>query len=123
MEPGAPAVVAEVRALVGDIEGAAVKQALGFHSANTLTPEAAYEPIEDKVTLALGRLADFEPFVPETPITLDISFKHYRPVEVLGYLRIVERIDSHTIRFRGQDMPEISDFRNFVLSYDSNAQP
>ncbi len=56
-------------------------------------------------------------------MTFDVSFKHYRPVEVLAYLRLIERTDSHSIRFQGQDMIEVSDFLSFVLNYDSYAQP
>ena len=123
MISGDDEVVDEVRALVGDIEGAAVKRALGFHSAETLTPDAAYALIGERVEAALGRVEEFEPYELESPIELEVSFKHYRPVEVLGYLRVVERIDSHTIRFRGEDMLEVSDFVNFILNYDSNAQP
>jgi D-amino peptidase len=29
----------------------------------------------------------------------EVSFKNYRPVELLGYLPNVQRIDSHTVRF------------------------
>lgn len=123
MISGDDAAVAEVRAVVGDVEGAVVKEHLGFHSAKTMTPEAAYRLIAEKVALALGRLDDFKPYRLTTPVTLDMSFKHYRPVEVLAYLPIVERTASHSIRFRGRDMLEVSDFRMFVLSYDSNAQP
>ena len=123
MISGDDVVIEEVRSLVGDIEGAAVKKALGFHSAETLTPEAAYELIGQRVEAALGRVEEFEPYKLKSPIELEVSFKHYRPVEVLGYLRAVERIGSHTIRFRGEDMLEVSDFMNFVLNYDSNAQP
>ncbi len=123
MVSGDDAAVAEVQSLVGDIEGAVVKKNLGFHSAETLTPEASYELIKQKAKTALGRLGDFKPYRVETPVTLDVSFKHYRPVEVLTYLRLIERTDSHSIRFRGQDLIEVSDFLRFVLSYDSNAQP
>ena len=123
MVSGDDQVVAEVGARVGDLEGAVVKKALGFHSAETMTPEAAYELIGEKVGAALARLQDFRPYELESPVVLEVSFKHYRPVEVLGYLKLVERIDSHTIRFRGADMIEVSDFLNFVLNYDSNAQP
>ena len=123
MISGDDKVVEEVRGLLGDVEGAAVKRALGFHSAETATPEAAYELIGAKVEAALGRLGEFKPYRLETPVELEVSFKHYRPVEVLGYLSVVERVDSHTIRYRGADMPEVSDFVNFILNYDSNAQP
>jgi D-amino peptidase len=123
MISGDDQMIAEVRSLVGDVEGAAVKKALGFHSAETMTPDAAYTLIGERVGAALARVEEFEPYRLESPIELEVSFKHYRPVEVLGYLRAVERIDSHTIRFQGEDMLEVSDFMNFILNYDSNAQP
>ncbi len=54
---------------------------------------------------------------------LEVSFKHYRPVEALEYLEIVERVDSRTIRYRGADMIAVSRFLVFLLGYDSNEQP
>lgn len=125
MVSGGDAAVAEVQALVGDIEGAVVKEHLGFHSAKTLTPEAAYALIGRKVKAALGRLDDFQPYVVKQPVTVDISFKHYRPVEVIAYLRrIFERTDSHSIRFRAENMLEASDILNFLLNYNAgNSQP
>ncbi len=44
MISGDDAIVKEATALLGDIEGAVVKWAYGFHSARTLMPEAALEP-------------------------------------------------------------------------------
>jgi hypothetical protein len=41
---------------------------------------------------------------------LDVRFKNYRPSEVLSYLPIVERTDSHSIKFAGKDMIEVSKF-------------
>ncbi len=123
MIAGDDRIVAEARGILGNIEGAAVKKAYGFHSVETLMPEAAYELIAEKAGAAVRRIDDFDPFVLEPPIELEVSFKHYRPVEVLGYLPMVERVDSHTIRFVGQDMLEVSYFLTFVLEYDSNATP
>lgn len=123
MISGDDAIVEEARSLLGDIEGAVVKWAYSFHSARTLMPEAAYELIREKVKAALSRLDDFEPYRPSTPIRLDVTFKNYRPSEVLAYLPIVERTDSHSIRFVGADMVEISKFLEFMLQFDSNATP
>ncbi len=123
MISGDDAAVEEARQVVGDMEGAVVKYSLGFHSARTLMPEAAYELIGDRVRAALGRLDDFEPYVMEGPLELEISFKNYMPAEVMAYLPIVERVDSHTIRFVGQDMTEISKFIEFTTSYAVNITP
>lgn len=123
MVSGDDAIVAETQALLGDVEGAVVKWALGFHSAKTLMPEAAYRVIREHVKAALGRLQDFKPYRLDGPIELEVSFKNYRPVEVLGYLSIVERLDAHTIRFVGEDMVEVSKFLSFILNYSADLAP
>ena len=68
MVSGDDVAVAENQAVIGDIEGAVVKWALGFHSAESLTPEAAYEVIRTRTAAAINRIDDFEPYVLETPI-------------------------------------------------------
>jgi len=123
MISGDDVIVEEARSLLGDIESAVVKEAISFHSAKTLMPEVAYELIRQKVKSAVERLEDFEPWELETPITLDVRFKNYRPSQVLAYLSIVERTDSHSIRFIGKDMVEISKFLEFMLSYDASLAP
>lgn len=129
MVSGDDATIAEVGGLLGDIEGAVVKWNYGFHSARTLTPEAGLEVIREKVKAAIERIDDFSPYSPgplppgEGPITVDISFKHYMPGEMLGYLPSVERLDSHTIRFVAADMVEASKFMEFVTSYRVDATP
>ena len=57
------------------------------------------------------------------PVTLEISFKNYRPVELLGYLSNVQRIDSHTIPYVAKDMVDVSKFLEFVTSYDPTLTP
>ena len=123
MISGDDAVVDEARAVIGDMEGAVVKWALGFHSARTIMPEAAYDLIREKTRAALARLDDFQPYVLEGPIELEVSFKNYMPAELMSYLPIVERVDAHTIRFVGRDMTEISKFLEFTTSYAVNITP
>jgi D-amino peptidase len=120
---GDDAAVAENQVLIGDVEGAVVKWAKGFHAAESLTPEAAYEVIRTRTASAISRIDQFQPYVLETPIELELSLKNYRPIEVLGYLPNVERINSHTIRFTGDDMLEISNFLTFVTNYRIDLQP
>ncbi len=123
MMSGDDAAIAEVRAVVGDIEAAETKRALSFHSANTLTPAASYELIARKVKAALARLKDFKPYRVESPLSIEIGFKHYTPVEMLAWLKMFERVDSHTIRFRARDMLEASDIENFITSYNFALEP
>jgi D-amino peptidase len=123
MISGDDAAIAEVRAVVGPIEAAEVKRSLGFHSADTLTPEEARALIAGKVRAALGRLKDFKPYRMAAPVTVDVTFKSYMPSEVFAYLRIVQRPDSHSIRFVARDMPEASDFLQFLMHYNVALEP
>jgi D-amino peptidase len=120
---GDDAAVAENQVIIGDIEGAVVKWAKGFHSAQTLTPEAAYEVIRTRTASAISRIGDFQPYVLDTPIELELSLKHYMPVETLSYLPNVEKVNSHTIRFIGEDMIEISKFLRVATGYRVDMQP
>ncbi len=120
---GDDAAVAENQVIIGNIEGAIVKWSNGFHSATTLTPEAAYEEIRVRTASAISRIDEFEPYVLDTPIELELSLKHYMPVETLAYLPNVEKVNSHTIRFIGEDMIEISKFLRVATGYRVDLQP
>lgn len=113
---------AEAKALFGDLETAVVKRAYGFHSAITMTPEAAQALISQKVRAALARRADFKPYVLRAPIQMDLTFKNYRPVELLAYLPFVKRTTSHTVQITGSIL-EISKFIEFVTNYSSDLEP
>ena len=123
MMSGDDAAIAEVRNVIGPIEGAETKKNLGFHSASTITPEASCELIGQKVKAALARLREFKPYVLPRQVTVEVSFKSYLPAEVLAYLHSVQRIDSHSIRFRGQDMLEVSDFLELLTHYRLELEP
>jgi D-amino peptidase len=123
MITGDDAIVAEARKYIGDIEGAVVKHALSFHSARTLTPAASQRLIEETAKKAVERRASFRPFRLEGKVTLDVSFKNYRQAEMLAYLPIVERTESHSIRFVGEDMISISKFVQFMDGYETGMTP
>jgi D-amino peptidase len=123
MVSGDDVVVKETTALLGDVEGAVVKWASGFHSAQTLMPEASYQLIREKVKKAVSRIKEFKPYKLKAPIRLDVRFKNYRPSELLAYLSIVERTDAHSIRFTGKDMIEVSKFLEFIVTYEPSLEP
>jgi D-amino peptidase len=120
---GDDAAVAEVTGRLGDMESVVTKKTLGFHSAQTLTPAAACEQIRRGVLAAVAHRDRRHPYVLATPITLDISFKHYQSAEILTYLRAVQRTDAHSIRFVGHDIAEVSDFLEFLDHYNADATP
>lgn len=123
MISGDDAIVKEATALLGNIEGAVVKWAYGFHSAKNLNPAAACDLIREKVKAAMSRLKEFKPYKLTAPIQLEVRFKNYRPSEVLSYLSIVQRTDSHSVKFVGKDMIETSKFLEFILTYSPSLAP
>lgn len=123
MMSGDDVAIAEVRKAVGNIEAAETKRSLGFHSAATLTPQAAADLIGQRARAALRRLQEFKPLKVQTPVVVDVSFKNYMPAEVLAYLPIFERTDSHSIRFRAKDMVEASMIMTFLGEYRPDITP
>ncbi len=123
MISGDDAIIEEAQGLLGDIEGAVVKWSYGFHSALTMVPDAAYKLIGEKVAAGIRRRAEFTPYRLEGPIRVEVGFKNYRPVELLGLLPGVDRLDSHTIGFTGQDIIEVSRFLEFITSYSPSLTP
>lgn len=123
MVSGDDAAVAEIRRVVGDVEGVEAKQSLGFHSAITLTPAAVQALIGPAVKAGLARRGSLTPYKPAGPLVVEITFKHYLPAEVLAYLPMFERADSHTVRFRPKDMVEAANVMQFIVQYQPDLSP
>jgi len=123
MMSGDDAAIAEVRGAIGGIEAAETKRTLGFHSALTLTPQASTNLIRERVAAAFGRRQDFKPYRVTGPVTVDVTFKNYMPAEVLAYLPMFERTDSHSVRFRAKDMVEASAIMSFIGDYRPDITP
>lgn len=123
MITGDDAIVGETKQRLGNLEGVVVKRAIGFHSTATLTPEVAQARIRQQAKTAVTRRAEMKPYTMTKPLTIEVSFKNYRPVELLGYLPNIQRVDAHTVRFVGRDMVEVSKFLEFVTSYDATLTP
>jgi D-amino peptidase len=123
MLSGDDAIAKEAAALLPGLETATVKWAYGFHSARTLTPEAACALVREAAKKAIGRVKDFKPYRVPAPVVLDLRFKNYRPAELLAYLPGIERTDAHAIRFRGRDIVEVVRFLEFVTNYQPDLAP
>ena len=120
---GDDAAVEETKALLGDVEGAVVKWATGFHSARTLTPAAGREVIKAAVKRAMERRAERKPYRVPMPTELEVRFKNYRPAEILALLPGVSRADAHSVRVTVKDAPEAARFLSFVTNYQASLEP
>ncbi|MBW8839265.1 MAG: M55 family metallopeptidase [Gemmatimonadetes bacterium] len=115
--------VSEAQSLIGNMEGAVVKQAISFHSAATMTPEAAQLLVRQKVKAGVQRRASLKAYVVRTPVRLDLTFKNYTPAEMLTFLPNVTRTTSHGIRFEGRDILQVSRFLEFINTYNPDMTP
>jgi D-amino peptidase len=105
------------------IAKAVVKRAIAFHSAATMTPKAGQALIRAQTRAGIERRTAMQSRPLAGPITLEMSFKHYRTAEILTYLPIVTRVNAHTIRFIGKDIVEVSRFIEFVNTYATGLSP
>jgi len=120
---GDDAAIAEITSRLGSMESVVTKKNMGFHSAATITPAAACDEIYHGSLAGVAHRERRQPYVLTTPITLDVTFKNYQQSEILSYLRAVQRTDSHSIRFVGHDMQEVSDFIDVLDHYNADAAP
>jgi D-amino peptidase len=88
-----------------------------------VTPEAAQQLIRARTRAALERRSAFKPYVLRGPVQLDLTFKSYRPAELLAYLPIVQRTDAHSIRYSGRNILEVMRFLVFVGGYSVDLEP
>jgi D-amino peptidase len=115
--------VAELKPVAKNAELVAVKRALSFHSAESLTPEAGYELIENASEKAVRSLDKAAPYRIKGPVTVDITLHFYQPAEILSWLPNVQRTGSRSIRYTSRNMVEATKFMAFMFSYNFNLQP
>ena len=118
MIAGDDAAVNEVKKLIGNVEGAVVKESISFHSAKSLHPEAAFDLIGEKTSYAMKNIKKYKPYKIKGPLTVSISFKHYQPSQILSYLKMFKRTDSHTVEFKAKDIIEASHIMRVVTGYN-----
>lgn len=123
MISGDDVAVEEARVLLGAVEAVPVKRAISFHSAATMTPERAQQVIRERARAAVAGRAELPPHRIAAPVRLDLTFKSYRPAEMLAYLPIVERTTAHAIRYTGRDILEVARFLAFVGGYEVGLTP
>jgi len=111
---GDQTIAAEAKRLLGPIETAVVKQAIGYNSAITMHPEESQRLIREGVKRGLERRKEIPAFRLNHPVRLEISYKTTVIAEVASYLRGVERTSGNTIAFNAQDMIEASKFRTVI---------
>lgn len=107
---GDAAVAAEARALLGeDIATVIVKEAVGRHAGKSLAPAVARRLIRENVAKALKRR--HAPFVPASPITLEIEFSRTVEADMAELCPGAVRAGGRGVRYAHDDYREV--FRAF----------
>jgi len=97
----------EARALLGDIETAAVKRASGRMGAECLPPAVAQRAIRDAAARAVRRFQSGQSPLPlkvETPITLVVAFAHSNMADPVAIMPGVQR-QGRQVTLSAEDMP------------------
>lgn len=102
---GDRAATEEARAVFGDLEVAAVKEAVGHSAARGVHPERAREMIYGGVRRGVERREELTPMAMDTPVTVDIEVASTSGVDQLLFVPGVERTGARTVRYEAPDVP------------------
>ena len=106
----------DAKELLGSIETAAVKQAIGFHSARMIPPGKAQALIREGVKRGVGRRKDLKPFRVARPVKTEVRFNEIVKAEVASYIPGIDRPSGNTIVFTTPDMTTAAQFLEAIES-------
>jgi D-amino peptidase len=107
-------VVEEMKKLVPQIEGVAVKQAIGTSAALSLRPEEARTAIRSGVAHALAKRAQVKPLVPKSPTEFQMEFSTVSLAASAEQIPMIERKNGNTVAFRSDDYSKGYSFVRFL---------
>jgi D-amino peptidase len=105
----------EAKHLLGSIETATVKEALGFHAAIMIHPDVAQRMIREGIKRGIERRSQIKPYKVARPIRLQLTFKDLVDAEHASFFPGVERVDGTTVLFTVHDMIEGQRFMEAAL--------
>jgi D-amino peptidase len=105
----------EAARLLGPIETARVKQAIGFHAAVMMHPTEAQRLIRAGVKRGVENRRELKPYKVEHPVKLEITFKSTVTAEIVSYFPGVERPHGNTILYTAKDMVATAKFCSAIF--------
>jgi D-amino peptidase len=106
--------VAETRALLGDLDSAALKGAYGTTSAISPSLAVAMGRLRQVTLSGIANAPLRKPHRVEVPVCVEMRLRARSVAEWLGYLPQVERTGAYTVRYSCQDIISASRFLMFV---------
>ncbi len=113
----------EARALLGDIETAQVKRALGRHAARMLSPRRARKLLRTKARRTVERVAELSPLGAPATNTVRIRYNSTDFVDRMYFDgAICRKIDPRTIEYRGEGILETLSTARLAQPYSAAGQ-
>lgn len=95
--------------------GIAVKDAIGYYSANSMSPAAAQALLREGAREAMQRIGKARPFVFDPPLTLEIDTALVEQADFVELMPGFTRTGGRTVRFAHDDYRTL--FRAFVAAF------
>lgn len=106
MVTGDQHVVSEAKEFFGSVEVVTTKESRGFFSAKSPHPNVICSEIKKKSKISVQRINEFKPFRLNTPITMEITYKHTAAAEAVSYLPWFKRKNGKTVSVEIRNMKE-----------------
>ena len=107
---GDQSITEKCRQLLGSIETAVVKQALGFFGGIMVHPDESQRRIREGVKRGVERRRQLQPYRLTRPVNVEMSFKNQVMAEIISFLPGVKRPNGNTITLAAKDMLEAADY-------------
>jgi D-amino peptidase len=95
--------IQETQELLGLVEGAITKQALGRFTARLLPPSTGQELTRQGAKRALQRLKELKPYVLPAPVTMGFELTSSAMADVCSWIPAVEKTGSRSVQFTFTD--------------------
>jgi D-amino peptidase len=112
---GDDALADEIAPILPWTERVVVKRALGYSTADGLSPSAAADAIRAGMRAALARMAEMEPYRPSLPLRSEIEFRLPVHAAFAAVLPEIERIGPRSVAFDATDGESF--FRRFLAAF------
>lgn len=108
MVAGDAAAVEEARALLGDVEGVAVKRATSMYAAECLHPSLTRKLISEAAERAVRRAASgaLKPLELPKPVRMEVVYTLPEMADYVSKRRGVRRLDGRTVAYEGESVLE-----------------
>jgi D-amino peptidase len=111
--------VAQMQTVIPTIEGAAVKEPYGYHSAMSVTPARGQGMIREGVARAMTKLGSLRPYRVAAPIELEVGFKFTIDAERAAFVPGLVRSDAHNVKGSFKDMVGITKLLQVLTSLEA----